>query len=165
MSLWTMTGAELAVACAARETVPALRKPSLRRAAFSGYRDFQRALQRARDAATRAYGDQWHLVPGACCRARVPGPWVRCVIAGRASVTPRDLNIPAAEFWPGGALPIGPEYPRPLGVRRLASVRVQSPVSGLWHEMHPYEMPAWMAQQEAMVRRNQRQIAMADAAD
>ena len=165
MSIWTMTGAELAAACAAPAPVPALRTRPLRRATFSGYRDFQRALQHARDAATRAYGDQWHLAPGACCRARVPGAWVRCVIAGRASVSPRDLNLPAAEFWPGGALPVGPEYPRPIGMRRLASVRVQSPVSGLWHEMHPFEMPAWMAQQEAMVRCNQRQTAMAEAAD
>ena len=80
---------------------------------FKAWADFTPALMAARKAAVAALGERWHLVPGASVWARVPTAWVSCKVFARSSVTPRDIRMPAAKFWPAGALPIGAEYAEP----------------------------------------------------
>lgn len=129
----------------------ALARPRRKPSAFKGWRAFSRALQAARDAVWRAYGEQWHLRPGACVKARVPAHWVRSVIAHRASNTPRDLNLPAGEFWPDGVLPIDPNYATPFAGFR-PRVRLTSLVTGATADLDDLEAIIWLAQQEAIGR-------------
>lgn len=129
----------------------AIARPRRKPSAFKGWRDFSRALQVTRDAAWRVHGEQWHLRPGACVKARVPAHWVRSVIAHRASNTPRDINIPAGEFWPDGGLPIGPSYATPFEGFR-PRVRLTSMVTGQTAELDDLEAIIWLAQQEAIGR-------------
>lgn len=89
---------------------PAARKPA---ASFRGYDDFVPAFNAARRAAIAALGERWYLVPGASQWARIPAPWAACKVFGRVSNAPRDRRLPAAQFWPSGAMPIGPEYAAP----------------------------------------------------
>jgi hypothetical protein len=48
-------------------------------------------------------GSDWDSLPA---RERLPDE----VVGERWSKTPRDRKLPVARFWPGGELPIGPEY-------------------------------------------------------
>src|SRR5262245_11867802 len=77
---------------------------------YKAYADFVLAFNQARHACIRRHGDNWHLVPGASVWARIPAAWASVKVFGRVSHAPRDQRFPAAEFWPGGVLPIGPEY-------------------------------------------------------
>jgi hypothetical protein len=86
---------------------PAARKSA---ASFRGYDDFVPAFNAARHAAIAALGQRWYMVPGASQWARIPAPWAACKVYGRTSTAPRDRRLPAAVFWPSGALPVGPEY-------------------------------------------------------
>ena len=126
---------------------------------FSGFADFQPAFLRAKEAAVRAHGDTWYLVPHACITARVPGKWCTTPIGKRVCASVRDLNMPAAEFWDGGKLPVGPVYQQPLGTRRLASIKLASIVTGAEAEMHPYEAVAWLCIQEERARKMRNRIA------
>jgi len=42
--------------------------------------------------------------------ATLPAAWVSCKVFGRTSKSPRDVRLPAAQYWPGGLLPRGPVY-------------------------------------------------------
>lgn len=77
---------------------------------FKGYDDFIPVLQIAKYAAQAARGDHWAIIPGASVMARLPAAWTRCKVFGRISASPRDRRLPAAQFWPDGILPAGPEY-------------------------------------------------------
>ena len=139
---------------------------------FRGFADFQPALQAARDRARRVHGETWYLVPGASIKARVPRPWMTCTIGNRVCASVRDANMPAAEFWPDGMLPVGPVYAQPLGPRRLASIKVRSIITGAEAEMHPYEAVAFFAVQEERARKmrmriehEERDVADEDRAD
>lgn len=79
------------------------------RASFAGYDDFVAALTKARGRAGAALG-RWDLVPGASIWARIPVKWASCRVFGRTCKLPRDQKFPAAKYWPGGVLPVGPEY-------------------------------------------------------
>jgi hypothetical protein len=77
---------------------------------FTGYDDFVPAFNAARHAAIAALGARWYLEPGASLYGRVPAAWASCKVYGRSSNAPRDQRFPAAQYWPGGMLPAGPEY-------------------------------------------------------
>lgn len=89
---------------------------------FAGYADFQAAHKDAREQAAFELGPHWKLVAGASVLARLPAKWVTVKIgvtvginrrAGKAlrvAKSPRDVRLPAAEFWEDGELPIGAEY-------------------------------------------------------
>jgi hypothetical protein len=91
-------------------------KPATRKGApsFRGYDDFVAAYNAARHAAIDALGERWYLVPGASQWARIPAKWAACKVFGRVSNAPRDQRLPAAQFWPSGTLPVGPEYAAPV---------------------------------------------------
>jgi hypothetical protein len=89
---------------------PAARKPA---GSFKGYDDFVPAFNAARQAAIAELGERWYLVPGASQWARIPAPWAACKVYGRVSNAPRDRRLPAAQFWPSGTMPVGPEYAAP----------------------------------------------------
>ena len=94
-------------ACCGQPLKPAARKAG---PSFRGYEDFVVAYNAARHAAIAALGERWYLVPGASQWARIPAKWAACKVYGRVSHAPRDRRLPAAQFWPAGALPVGPEY-------------------------------------------------------
>jgi hypothetical protein len=94
-------------------------KPASRKSApsFKGYDDFVAAFNAARHAIIAELGERWWLVPGASTWARIPAKWAACKVFGRVSNAPRDRRLPAARYWPAGAMPIGPEYAEPAPVR------------------------------------------------
>jgi hypothetical protein len=100
----------------------AARKPA---ASFRGYDDFVVAYNAARHAAIAELGQAWYLVPGASVWARVPNAWVACKVYGRTSTAPRDRRLPAAQFWPSGELPTGPEYAAPAATIPPCDYRVR----------------------------------------
>ena len=102
--------------CCGQSIKPAARKAA---ASFKGYDDFVAAYNAARHAAIAAHGAGWYLVPGASQWARIPAKWAACKVYGRVSTAPRDRRLPAAQFWPAGTLPVGPEY-APDGPRETA---------------------------------------------
>ena len=79
----------------------------------------------AREACRQIHGESWYLSPTASLKARVPGAWV--ALRGEMKVwhSPRDVNMPRAEYWPSGALPTGPEY---------AEHGLVCPIGGAWAE-------------------------------
>jgi hypothetical protein len=77
---------------------------------YKSYDDFSAASVAAKRAVAADVGMHWHLVPGASAMARLPAAWTACKVYGRVSKSPRDVRLPAAHYWPTGALPIGPEY-------------------------------------------------------
>jgi hypothetical protein len=77
---------------------------------FRAYDDFTAAHSAAKAAACAALGPRWSLAPRASVLGRVPAAWVACKVFGRVSKSPRDMRMPAACYWPGGALPVGPVY-------------------------------------------------------
>jgi hypothetical protein len=80
------------------------------RKSYTCWDDFMPAYTRAREAAARAVGVRWYLDPAVTVKARVPVAWVACKLSRSTSTSPRDINVPRAEFWPDGLLPLGPEY-------------------------------------------------------
>lgn len=86
----------------------------------------------AREACRKVHGESWYLSPRASLKARVPGVWT--ALKGEQGIwrSPRDVNCPRAEFWPGGVLPTGPEYAErgplaPKVNRRVDSMRANFP--------------------------------------
>ena len=77
---------------------------------FKGADDFYPAFNAAREACRAVAGEAWYLDTSVCLKARVPAPWL--AIKGEMATyrSPRDVNFPKAEFWPGGVLPTGPDY-------------------------------------------------------
>jgi hypothetical protein len=140
VSIWDMSGADLAreigqpapvavfqvprvadiaavfagLSVADRAALLRLLKPETKRigggATFRGSEDFFPAFNAAREACRAAHGPEWYLNPSVALKARVPGAWV--ALRGEMGTyrSPRDVNFPRAEYWPGGALPAGPEY-------------------------------------------------------
>ena len=90
---------------------------------FRAWADFTPALTTARMAAIAVFGAQWYLNPDLCIKGRVPAAWASCKVHGRTSVCHRDMNIPTAQFWPGGTLPVGPDYAEPYAIDPSADVR------------------------------------------
>ena len=107
-------------------------KPAARKAGptFKGYDDFVPAYNAARQAAIADLGETWYLVPGASTMARIPAKWAACKVYGRVSNAPRDRRLPAARYWPAGAMPIGPEY-APDGPRETAARAWGDPRNGI----------------------------------
>ena len=94
------------------QTIKAAVKPKGRWPArtFRSFDDYQPALIAAQKSVVAALGLRWKLIRGASVYARLPRAWVavktaHCSLPGR-----RDTRLPAAQFWPNGALPVGPEY-------------------------------------------------------
>lgn len=106
-----MSNPALICVCCGQKITARAAKPA--RKSFVGYDDFVPAFNVARHAAAAALGHRWQFVPGASIWARLPAAWVRCTVYGRVSTAPRDHRMPAAQYWPGGTLPIGPEYAAP----------------------------------------------------
>ena len=79
---------------------------------YRGYDDFMAARWIAAQAAGESLGSSWHLIPGASVWARVPAAWVRWQGTAVSGKSPRDMILPAARYWPGGTLPVGPDRPR-----------------------------------------------------
>ena len=77
---------------------------------YSGFDDFMPAFNAARALAREAHGDRWHLNPDARMCARLPSAWVAAKGLSGTYRSPRDVAFPRARFWPGEALPNGPEY-------------------------------------------------------
>ena len=80
-------------------------------------------------AAAGEHGPQWHLHPETC-NGRIPTAWANIKLPiGTTKHGPRDVHIPAARFWPGGVLPVGPEYAErgPMEPTRVV-VRLEWPV-------------------------------------
>jgi hypothetical protein len=97
------------------------------RLTFSGWDDFAPAWGFACALAQERFGRQWYLNPMACRKARVPLAWVSCRLSLRSSVSPRDMNMPNAQFWEGGRLPVGPDYAPVAALARCNSVAVWKP--------------------------------------
>lgn len=77
--------------------------------AFRDSDAFLPAYSVACDRARAAHGAAWSINPDARVAARVPAAWVRIKVYNRTIAGRRDLNLPAAQFWPGGELPTGAE--------------------------------------------------------
>jgi hypothetical protein len=99
----------------------AVARYSPRRKAFRGYDDFMPAFAVAREAAIREHGPKWWANPDACRWARVPAAWVHWKGFSRSGTSPRDMHFPLGKFWPGGELPIGPEYAAPVSVAQFVA--------------------------------------------
>jgi hypothetical protein len=74
------------------------------------------AFRAAREAAIRDAGAYWWAKPNVSMWARVPPSWVAWKGFSRSGSSPRDLHFPLGKYWPGGELPIGPEYAAPVSV-------------------------------------------------
>lgn len=134
-TFWTMGAAELAVhlrqraemgstavvpfvAPGAPRKAVALCSPR-RRLFFRGFDDFMPVLSAARAGAMREHGSKWWANPEASIMARVPASWVAWKGSARSGSSPRDLHFPLGRFWPGGELPIGPDYAAPASVAQF----------------------------------------------
>jgi hypothetical protein len=105
------------------------------RRAYRGFDDFMPALATARAAAITEHGEKWWANPNASLWARVPAAWVAWKGFSRSGSSPRDMHFPIGKFWPGGVLPIGPDYAAPVSV-----VQFDSPPP---HRRLTIEAPAW----------------------
>jgi hypothetical protein len=106
---------------------------------FRGFDDFMPALRAARQNVIRYGGERWYLNPALCIKARVPAAWVRWKGLTASGTSPRDLNFPLGPYWPGGALPFGPEYAAPCHVAQFA---LPPPPRQLTIEAADYELIA-----------------------
>ena len=91
------------------------------RRAFKGFDDFMPVFRAAREAAKAEHGEKWWANPNASLWARVPAAWVHWKGLSVSGTSPRDLHFPLGKYWPGGELPIGPEYAAPVSVVQFAS--------------------------------------------
>ena len=73
---------------------------------------FHADLRTAQEAAQLAHPDRWHLVPGASGWIEIPSA-LRSYRSERGTMIriPEYKRVPAARFWPGGALPHGLTIP------------------------------------------------------
>ena len=76
---------------------------------YTGYDDFQADWGRAK-ALAFATDQRWSVRPESFVYARIPAKWTRVRVFGRVITGPRDVKLPVGEYWPSGALPVGPEY-------------------------------------------------------
>ncbi len=67
--------------------------------------DFRALYGAACDAVRKAVGVNWHLYPAHYRYGRVPAAVVSIKVLGKTKGGRRDLRLPNAEYWPGGALP------------------------------------------------------------
>lgn len=74
------------------------------------YDSYVAARAEAVAACIADHGLSWKLAEGASVPCRLPAKWTACKVFGRVSRSPRDMRLPAAQYWPGGILPEGPEY-------------------------------------------------------
>lgn len=152
LSLWSLPPdqmkarlAELAAAAPSNVIVFPSRAVTVRqrtkapRFTFRGFDDFMPVLRVARENAIRAHGERWYLNPAVCIKARVPAAWVRWKGLTASGTSPRDLNMPLGPYWPGGALPFGPEYAAPTHVAQFA---LPPPPRQLTIEATAYELIA-----------------------
>lgn len=142
MSIWDLTGAELAMYCApvaprfpsaspalaaVLENITALsgadqaalakafraaEPPKQRRlgGGITSWDQWDPMWRAAAQAAAGEHGPQWHLHPETL-NGRISTAWANIKLPiGTTKHGPRDVHIPAARFWPGGVLPVGPEY-------------------------------------------------------
>lgn len=88
------------------EPVAALKVPTGKAEAFHA------DLRAAQEAAQLAHPDRWHLVPGASGWIEIPAS-LRSYRSERGAMIriPEYKRVPAARFWPGGALPHGLTIP------------------------------------------------------
>lgn len=103
----------LALSASDRAALLRLLKPETKRIGGLSFRDaesFFVAFNAARAACRAVHGNKWYLSPAASLKARVPGAWT--ALKGEMGTwrSPRDVNCPKGEFWPGGVLPTGPDY-------------------------------------------------------
>lgn len=97
--------------------VPASKRRVL---SYRGFDDFMPAFAAARALVIAECGVRWYLNPDVCRGARVPPAWVRWKGLSVSGTSPRDLHFPVGRFWPGGQLPVGPEYAAPASVAQFA---------------------------------------------
>jgi hypothetical protein len=98
---------------------------------YRGFDDFMPAFTAARRRAAMACRDmlgRWWLEPD-CLKARLPAAWVRWQGRSVSGKSPRDVNFPAARYWPGGTLPVGPDYAAPAVLSGEIMPRQVVPVS------------------------------------
>jgi hypothetical protein len=127
------------------------RKSAPKAPTFKAWADWMPAHRAAKLAACNLHGDRWSIQPGAYVHARLPAAWVACKVFGRVSKTPRDVRLPAAQFWPNGMLPAGPEYAAPASARVTADI-VVTDCYGNRVSLHPMELPAFLNRNEIMAR-------------
>lgn len=153
MNIWTMSGAELSREISQPAPITVLRgnggladqimalspgdraallrmlKPEVKRigggSSFKDAYSFFVAFNAAREACRAVHGAAWYLDVSACLKARVPAAWV--ALRGEQGIwrSPRDVNFPRGEFWPGGVLPVGPEYAEHGPVAKVGGAQVK----------------------------------------
>jgi antirestriction protein ArdC len=115
-------------------------------ARIKDYDTFIAARRVACQAACDVHGLRWALAEGASVWARVPAAWVACRVFGRVSRSPRDQRMPAAQFWPAGRLPVGPQYaaeqPRETGPIAYPTGITTNGPSEAWRKAHLRRLPA-----------------------
>lgn len=89
--------------------------------AFRGFDDFMPAFTAAREAAILEHGAKWWANPDASIWARVPPGWVAWKGYSRSGTSPRDMHFPLGKYWPGGELPLGPDYAAPVTVAQFVA--------------------------------------------
>lgn len=88
---------------------------------FRNFTDFMPAFRAARARAIAAQGPRWWMSADHAIWARVPAAWVTWKGKASSGMSPRDLHFPMAQYWPGGALPFGPDYAAPISVAQFAA--------------------------------------------
>lgn len=102
---------------------------------YRGYDDFSPDFTAAKFAAMAAHGSHWWANPDVSRKARLPIAWVKWKGACSSGTCYRDVNMPAAEYWPSGELPIGPEYAAPVRASQFGKAPIKAPVV--------VDAPAW----------------------
>jgi antirestriction protein ArdC len=151
--------APVAEPAAPAPVAPRARKAAPRGAAALSGAEFWDHAASATAAARAEHGAGW--------RATAPGVWASLPVRLRSFKSARgvairyrrDHHMPAAQYWPGGVLPIGPDY-RPVEsvaytgpdavtlcpIGQGAPAEAESPAVLTFH--WPAELGAWLAQQD-----------------
>jgi hypothetical protein len=122
------------VRSAAAATAVAVFKPRGFRS-FRGYDDFSPVFTAAKFAAIAVGGPQWWADSALCRKARLPVAWVKWKGACSSGTCYRDVNMPVGRFWPGGEMPMGPEYAAPAAASQFGKAPPRAPVV--------IDAPAW----------------------
>jgi len=99
-------------------TAVALSRPRAR-LTFRGFDDFMPVFRLARELAIAEHGEFWWRDSNVSRKARVPSAWVTWKGRASSGSSYRDLNMPVGRYWPGGELPIGPNYAAPASVAQF----------------------------------------------
>lgn len=118
----------------AAATAVALSRPRAR-LTFRGFDDFMPVFRWAREAVIAEHGEKWWWNPDVCRKARVPAAWVTWKGSASGGRSYRDLNFPLGRYWPGGELPIGPNYAAPASVAQFGGAPAPKP--------RTIDAPAW----------------------